>query len=195
MPRVVNSRTDDDDCNRLTPTDGWITPSRIANCIRAGNMPSDRAFDQLLPPEFQGPSEHYWTPLRLALRAGDWFEEFGVQSVVDIGSGVGKFCVIAALRCRARFVGIEHRKNLVEAARDLASTFGVADRVEFRHEVFGRSRTPAAGAYYLFHPFGENLYELAKRLDDSVETSRPRFVHEVWRCSAYCAWPRWALGW
>jgi hypothetical protein len=98
---------------------------------------------------------------------------------VDIGSGVGKFCVVAALRCRAHFSGLEHRQRLVTAARELAAMFAVADRVGFEHTMFDAEQAPRADAYYLFNPFGENLYAVANRLDSTVETSRQRFVREV----------------
>jgi SAM-dependent methyltransferase len=175
----VNGDTDVEEGSRPTPVDGWLTPNRIANCIRDGGVPNDRLFDRLLRSQVQALSEHHWTPARVALRAAQWLEEFGVQSVLDIGSGAGKFCVVAALRSRAHFLGIEQRPHLVDAARELANMFELADRVEFEHGTFGSSHSPAADAYYLFNPFGENLYAAERRIDDTVEASRPRFVREV----------------
>ena len=49
-----------------------------------------------------------------------------VQSVVDIGSGAGKFCVAAALGSGCRFTGLEQRPRLVAAARTLAAYTGEA---------------------------------------------------------------------
>lgn len=177
--RLVNSAIDEDESGRPTPVDGWFAPARIANHIRGGGLPNDRLFDQLLPAEFRRASAHHWTPLRVAVRAGDWLEEYGARSVADIGSGVGKFCVVAALRCRAHFRGLEHRQSLVAAARGLATLFALEDRVDFEHTTFGAERAPRADAYYLFNPFAENLHAVTHRLDDGVEVSRSRFVREV----------------
>jgi hypothetical protein len=69
---------------------------------------------------------------------------------------------------------------LVHAAVELAAMFGLADRVDFEHTMFGAAAEhPHAEAYYLFNPFGENLYAVADRMDNTVETSHPRFVREV----------------
>lgn len=103
-----------------------------------------------------------------------------MRSVVDVGSGAGKFCVAAALCGRARFHGVEQRPRLVAAARELARVFDVGDRVTFSHAVFGpASPLPRADAYYFYNPFGENLFGPEDRLDDEVEVSEPRYVREV----------------
>jgi hypothetical protein len=121
----------------------------------------------------------YWTPLSVAARAAEWFEECGIRSVVDIGSGAGKFCVAAALMGQARLVGLEHRARCVSAARDLARLFEVSDRVCFLEGAFGVRHTPEADAYYLFNPFAENLFGQRERLDDEVALSLERFRRDV----------------
>jgi SAM-dependent methyltransferase len=123
-------------------------------------------------------SAEHWTPLRVAVRAAAWLEEFDIRSVVDIGAGVGKFCVIGALAGRCRFVGFEQRGRLVDAARTLAQAFRVCERVEFVHGALGEVPTPLGEAYYFFNPFGENLY-FDGHLDDDVELGDERYVRDV----------------
>lgn len=166
----------------LAPDDGTL-PGKVAEALREalsiGICPSDRAFDRLLPRELQIISCTYWTPLAVAMRAAQWFDECNVESVIDIGSGAGKFCVAAALSGRAHFVGLEQRASLIAAARDLARLLDVSERVKFLHGTFGETRLPEADAYYLFNPFGENLFGPEDVLDDAVQLGDARYRRDI----------------
>ncbi len=154
-------------------------PSSIAEALRAGQPVDDRDFDLLLPTELRIVSSQYWTPLAVAARAAEWFDALGVQRVVDIGSGAGKFCVAAALAGTASYVGLEHRLALVIAARALAETLAIADKVEFVHGTLVDLAELRADAYYLFNPFGENWYAVEEQLDAEVELSPERHARDV----------------
>jgi hypothetical protein len=99
--------------------------------------------------------------------------------VADIGSGAGKFCVAAALSGRCHYTGLEQRPHLVAAARTLAQFFKVDDRVSFVEGNLSDVPAPSADAYYLFNPFGENLFTKDECLDDSVELSSERFSRDI----------------
>lgn len=104
-----------------------------------------------------------------------------MESVLDIGSGVGKFCVAGALAHgrECRFVGIEQRTHLVAAARELARCFGVEHRVAFIEGTLAEASLPAVQAYYLYNPFGENLVEASDALDDRAELSEARYQSDL----------------
>jgi SAM-dependent methyltransferase len=155
------------------------SPRWVADGIRARDEAAGSQFDRLLQRELQAVSSVFWTPLPVAIAAAEWFDEFGVQAVVDIGSGAGKFCVAAALAGRASYTGLEQRRRLVVAARDLALRFEVNDRVRFVHGTVGKSPIPEGDAYYLFNPFGENLFEPEERLDTTVECGLRRYLRDV----------------
>ena len=123
-------------------------------------------------------SAHYWTPLAVAKCVAEWLDDLGVRTVVDIGSGAGKFCVAAALAGHCRFTGLEQRSRLVASARTLARLFDVEDRVTFREGALGEIATPVADAYYLYNPFGEYRFAARSRLDD-VEPSDERYARDV----------------
>src|SRR5882724_10120638 len=92
-------------CDDSRPADlSVIGPSaaRVAEALRAGYCPADRAFDRFLPPRSRQLSSQYWTPLSVATRAAGWFEDLGIRTVVDIGSGAGKFCVAVGLASSSR---------------------------------------------------------------------------------------------
>lgn len=141
----------------------------------------DRRFDRLLPASLRAASNQFWTPLEVVAQAGAWFDELGVRSVVDIGSGVGKFCLAGAFTCSCSFVGIEQRAQLVAVARNLSRCFGLEERVAFIEGRFGEVATPPADCYYLYNPFEENLLPVDEALDGDVELSAERFRRDL-RC-------------
>ncbi len=155
------------------------TPRQLADAIRRGEWPRDMDFDRFMARELLPVSNRYWSQLVVAERMSQWLDALGVESVVDIGSGPGKLCVAGALAGERRFVGIEQRKNLVHEARRLAELFGVSERARFVHAVFGETRVPQADAYYLYNPFGENLFSVDDALDGEVELSNRRFVQDT----------------
>jgi len=165
------------------------TPEHLAAEIRRGRWPTDDAFDRCLDGELQVMSACYWSQLAVAACAARWLRQLGVDSVVDIGSGAGKFCVAAALATRCQFFGLEQRSRLVAAADELARSFGVADRVRFARSTFGEDPVPVADVYYFYNSFGENLFPYEDRLDLEVELSSHRFVacvaaaEELLRCA------------
>jgi SAM-dependent methyltransferase len=148
---------------------------RIITAMRTRDLPPDDVFDRYLPEELRPVSQQHWSTLRIAVRVARWAAEIHIGSILDIGSGAGKFCVAAALAGEARYVGLEYRPRLVEAARELARTFGVEDRVTFVEGAVGEVPFPEAEAYYAYNPFGEHLVGAQERLDDDVEFSRERF--------------------
>jgi predicted RNA methylase len=151
----------------------------LAETLRAGDLAHDDDFDQFMAYEDRRVSSDYWTPVGVASRTAQWLDYFGVQSVVDIGSGVGKFCVAAALGGRCQFTGIEHRTRLVAAARALARTFHVEDQVDFVQSSTSDVSWPRADAYYLYNPFGENLRRIENQLDGDVELGIDRYKREI----------------
>jgi tRNA G46 methylase TrmB len=123
-----------------------LTPSRIARALRMRSPVGDRSFDRFLRHDVRGVSAMYWTPLAVIARAAQWLDDVNARTVLDIGSGAGKFCVGSALASSSRFIGLEHRARLVSAARELARVFEVDDRVTFVHCALDADPVVAADA-------------------------------------------------
>ena len=147
--------------------------------MRENVVPTDRAFDRFLPEPLQQVSEEFWSPLIVARRAAEWFADLGVRSVVDVGSGAGKFCVASALWGECRFTGIEQRPFLVKSARALARLFDVNDRVHFVLGSLGEVPTPVADAYYFFNPFGDYSVGLHPRAELDRAAALERHARDV----------------
>jgi hypothetical protein len=165
-----------------TPTESMIPypdPACVIEALVRGVCPPDAAFDQFLAEPMRRLSAYHWTPLAVALKAAQWFEECNIRTVIDIGAGAGKFCVAAALATRCHFVGLEHRGHLLANARLLARTFGVEDRTYFIHGALGEVRLPTVDAYYLFNPFEENVMDPTECIDNSVRLSNERRTRDI----------------
>jgi SAM-dependent methyltransferase len=152
---------------------------QFADAVQTGECPSDRAFDRFLPERLRTVSSEFWSPLAVARRAVEWFDAAGVQSVVDVGSGAGKFCVAGALFGRCHFVGLEQRPFLVKSARGLARLFDVNDRVRFVLGSLGDVPIPVADAYYFFNPFGDYSVGLHPRAEQSQAIVWEQYARDV----------------
>jgi SAM-dependent methyltransferase len=183
--RLIDHEGESEQLPASGPTRGHPSARWVAEAVRKGICPNERAFDQFLPRELRIVSGQHWTPLFVALRVAKWLDQVGAKTVVDIGSGAGKFCVATALATRCDFTGLEQRPRFVEAARALAQKFGVDDRVRFVERTLSQHAIPAADAYYLYNPFGENLFGPDEHLDAEVELSEDRYLRDVALAEAF----------
>jgi SAM-dependent methyltransferase len=156
-----------------------LTPDEIRTRIREGSLVLDSDFDAWLSESVRRVSSQYWTQVGVAIRAGRWLESLGARTVLDVGSGVGKFCVVAALSTEMTFTGLEQRAHLVEEARANAKRFQISERVAFVQGTLESVDFTAFDGLYFYNPFGENVFARSDRLDDSVEVSRARFERDV----------------
>jgi SAM-dependent methyltransferase len=137
----------------------------------------DGDFDGVYPSWAQEASARFWTPVRVALDAAALLKKAGARSVLDVGSGVGKFAVVAHLASDLDITGVEQRPYLVAAARVAAERFRA--QVKFICTRIEHVDPQAYDAFYFFNPFGENLVGPEDRLDDEVTLSRQRFARDV----------------
>jgi SAM-dependent methyltransferase len=163
---------------KTNPKQG-ITAQELALEIRYGHEPSDALFDRFLSPHVRFASYQFWTSVAVAMRVSEWLVKEQVKTVLDVGAGPGKFCVIGALATQSTFIGIEQRENLVLYARQLAKCFEVEARAQFIHGVFGEDILGDFDAYYFYNPFGENNFGPNDWLDQSVELGEARYLRDV----------------
>ena len=160
------------------PRDEEIIQIRAA--LRRGEI-DDPTFDRLYPDAVRARSPSYWTPVAVAYRAAQLFARQNVRSVLDVGSGAGKFCLTAACsHPDVIFTGIEQRSHLVDTARRVATRLKI-ENVRFHAGDATDLCWHDHDGIYLYNPFAENVYSEAERLDSTVELSRRRFLSDVWR--------------
>ncbi len=158
--------------------------SALANQLRGREAAADDVFESIYPAAFRESSQCFWTPVSVALRAAEWLVRGPETRVLDVGSGVGKMCIVGALSTGATFVGVERRPHFVAAA------IRAAERLEARSARFvvGAFEDQDVTAYdgvYLFNPFEENLWGPSDWLDDTVDLSEARFRDDVDRAIAW----------
>jgi SAM-dependent methyltransferase len=172
----------------------------VAQSLRGGQLVSDRHFDAVFPASYRRVSDLYWTPVDVAVRAALLLAAKPDASILDVGAGIGKFCiVVAALLPRVRIRGVEHRPHFVDIAREAARKMDVA--VDFAHGTLDGEGASRVDGIYLFNPFAENFTPREHRLDESVELSEERFWKDVegterflraarvgTRVVTYCGW-------
>lgn len=156
-----------------------MDPTSVAHALRRGLPVTDQEFDTLLQDDVRSSSKRFWTPVAVARLAATWLYEVGVKSVLDVGSGPGKFCVVGALSTPLTFTGIEHRSYLHAASVGLAIRCGVRARASFVLGDLSTVRFEDFDALYLFNPFGENLFGEEEQLDQMVDLGEQRFAEDV----------------
>ncbi|MCC6289798.1 MAG: methyltransferase domain-containing protein [Chitinophagaceae bacterium] len=131
---------------------------------------SDAWFNKLYPSHIQTLAHRHWTPLNIAKMAAGFLAADDNVSILDIGSGVGKFCLSAAyFKPGAVYYGVEQRKNLVQYANNAASQLGL-ENVNFIHGNFTQLSFKNFDHFYFYNSFYENLVDTDK-IDDSIDYS------------------------
>lgn len=126
----------------------------------------DEVFDLIYPTELQAVSAVHFTPVEVAKKAAQFLAPNGGERILDVGSGVGKFCMIGSVVTKGIFTGVEQRGHLHEYAKSIAAHHDLRN-VHFVHANIMKIKFANFDAFYIFNPFFENLNESGK-MDDSV---------------------------
>lgn len=130
----------------------------ITNALRDRLVVPDEEFDLVFPSSQRIRSSFHWTPIEIALRACELLDAGTSRRVLDIGSGVGKLCLVGALATTSTWCGIERNPAMVRAAIAAASRIGVEDRVHFVLGEISDVTWSDHDAFYMFNPFAERLF-------------------------------------
>src|SRR5258708_38422735 len=118
---------------------------------------SDLQFHQLYPVSIQSLARLHWTPLSVTRAAAEFLAIYEGVKVLDIGSGVGTFCLAGAYyKPFASFFGVEQRRNLVkyaDRARDLLGLYNAC----FLHRNFTQLDLNQYDHFYFYNSFYENI--------------------------------------
>lgn len=116
----------------------------------------DPLFNTVYPLRIKKLSERHWTPVEVAKLAADYLVDKPKCKVLDIGSGVGKFCLIGAASTKGCFYGIEQRVELVKLSQRIAKKYQLTN-VEFFHSNITQISFSDYDAFYFYNPFYENV--------------------------------------
>lgn len=130
---------------------------------------SDPVFDSLFPAYVRQLSEVHWTPLKVAYTAAQFLAPTADARILDIGAGVGKFCMAAAHVSAAAFVGVEQRKNFARVGNKIIKQLGIHNASVIHGNFVDIDISEYTGVYF-FNSFHENLV-IEDSLDENVERS------------------------
>jgi SAM-dependent methyltransferase len=158
---------------------GELSPrARYAlEALSAGREVPDEIFDRLFPAWARSLSAKHWTPLTVARRAAELLVTQPGARVLDVGSGVGKFCLVGALTTEGTFIGVEQRLRFVQVARELVHQAQVP-QCAFLHANVLELDWQDFDGIYLFNPFAENLPHQAP-IDHTVGLSTELYEQYV----------------
>lgn len=137
---------------------------------------TEKLLDNLYPASIRAFSREHWTPVHVTREAARFLVGPGNRLVLDIGSGVGKFCLAAASQFQGSyFFGVEQRDYLVGHAEAVKQTLGLHNAV-FIHANFTQIDLGKFDSFYFFNSFHENL-ERAGRIDNRIAYSRALYKY------------------
>jgi hypothetical protein len=134
--------------------------------LRQGISVDDSRFDRIYPEWARRMSTVHWTPVAVAVRAAQLLVRTPGARVLDVGSGVGKFCLVGSMVTQGTFYGIESCARFAHTARDTARRL----QTPGTRFLFGNMMAldwQRFDAFYLYNPFADNLEALESRLFDA----------------------------
>lgn len=133
----------------------------------------DKDFDLIYPKSFREISEFHFTPVHVAIQAARFLGQSKTSRILDIGSGLGKFCMIGSVKAKGNFVGVEYRNSLSIMAGKIAKRYQLPN-VEFIHSNINRIDFKEFDAFYFFNSFYENM-QSASKINDEVKLSQESY--------------------
>ena len=157
-------------------------------------------FRNLYPPPMQQLDALHWSPLQIIHQAAQFLANREGVKILDIGSGIGKFCLAGAYyRPAAFFDGVEQREDLVEQAEAVRGLLGLRN-AHFIHRNFTQLNLKQYDHFYFYNSFFENLSGTDK-IDDSIAYTRELYNYYSYylykqleempvgtRIVTYCSW-------
>lgn len=125
---------------------------------------SDQEFDKVFPDHIQDISSMHFTSVHVAKEASQYLAERST-AILDIGAGVGKFCMIGSVCTQSRYVGVEHRSSLCEIANSVISRYRLND-VDIINSNITCIPFEDFRGFYFFNAFHENICT-----DDAIDHS------------------------
>ncbi len=131
---------------------------------------SDLNFNSLYPKPIQEVAEKHWTPINVAKKAAAFLATSDNVKVLDIGSGAGKFCLVAAHEYPlTTFYGVEQRQNLVDLSIGLAKELGL-ENINFKCDNICNIDFTKYDHFYFYNSFYENVSGTQK-IDSTIKYS------------------------
>jgi hypothetical protein len=150
------------------PHHRWLA---AVKALRRYRHVSDDDWDLVYPWKYAELSRVHWSPISVARRAAALLSRGSNTRILDVGSGVGKFCAVASLSSPGIFCGVERWGDLVDVAR------ATARRAQLSSTRFIHARVEDVDwmnfdGFYFYNPFAELRFtERGDADDESCEST------------------------
>ncbi len=152
----------------------------ISTALRQQKVMQYATFDQVFHPSQRVRTCIHWTPVDVAMRAAVLLAPLPGRKVLDVGSGVGKLCLVGAATTTSSWFGVERDAEMVQSARTAACRMHVEQRTRFFVGDVTGVDWSVFDAFYLFNPFAEMLYEgLLSSTPEEAQARRARYTANV----------------
>jgi len=147
--------------------------------LKQKKYPTNTAFDKIYPKLYQEHSARHFTPVNIAIKAAKLLVDKSSDKILDIGSGVGKFCCIGAAVTEAHFYGVEKRKTLTNLSNKIKRLYKLKN-AHFINNDFTTLDFKKFDGIYFFNSFHEQLDETCV-LDETSKVSLEEYkkYHEA----------------
>jgi len=173
------------------------TPGRVS---LSSYFEDEDHFCSLYPAALQHLNTLHWSPLAVIREAARFLVQEEAVKILDIGSGIGKFCLAGAYYQPAAFFdGVEQREDLVVQAEQVRRLLPM-NNARFLHGNFTQLDLRQYDHFYFYNSFFENLNEL-DRIDNRIAYSNQLYdyySHYLYRqlegmpsgtrIVTYCSW-------
>ncbi|MBS1600742.1 MAG: methyltransferase domain-containing protein [Bacteroidetes bacterium] len=137
---------------------------------------TDSNFGYLYPKSIRQLDKTHWSPLYIIHYAAKFLADKPGARILDIGSGVGKFCLAGAhFKPEAFFYGVEQRASLIAHAEIARKILG-SKNVIFQHSNFTQLDFENYDHFYFYNSFYENLSGTDK-IDEDLDYSPSLFSY------------------
>jgi len=137
--------------------------------LKKNLITSDVEFNSIYPERVQILDKKHWTPLAVAKTASKFLVNREGIKVLDIGSGVGKFCMIGSVVTKGHFTGVEYREELVKLSGEISKKSCLSN-IQFIHDNITNINFRNFDAFYFFNSFIENMSQ-SEVMDNAVPIS------------------------
>jgi len=149
----------------------------------------ESTFNAFLPNDLRRLASVHFTPSDKIILAAKWFEAAGVERVLDLGAGVGKFCVLAALNSPGvHYTGVEQRPSLWRLSETFSQTYKVANAQFILGNILDTDFKPFNG-FYLFNPFYEQIAEEEGLTDEVAFDAQQHELYQAYTLQQFKQMP------
>lgn len=155
----------------------------FVNALINGERVEDHEFDSLLPENLEELADVQFSRVRVARVVSSLLTDASSEtSFVDLGSGVGKLCLLLALLTKFTITGIERRPQLVQVAKKLCAANLPEARVSIEQGDIFDYDWSRFDVLYLYNPFHEHIVTRDHLIDGNIRAGRSVYDGYVKEC-------------